>query len=487
MADNQTYHHGTHASSGPENASSPSFPLPDDLTFNTLSLVQVIVYSVLFVAAAAGNVSVFFSLFGERHRKSRIKLMILHLVVADLIVTFVMIPLEIIWRLTVQWTAGNVMCKVMQVLRAFGPYLSSMVLVCISVDRYFAVLHPFKVHDARRRGRMMLAAAWYTSLVCSSPQAFIFRVMEHPAMPGFYQCVTFAFFPSPWHERAYNLFCLLVLYGVPLAAIMLCYGCILAEIRRSSTESAARCPPSRGQNRKRSSEDPPVRLLSEHGGTARDRGSRYVIPECRQHSSLSQPDQATDSAPARGRLRLRRSDTRHIQRARDRTLRLTVIIVLAFFWCWTPYVTMVLWYQFDPDGAGHVNGYLQSSLFMFAVSNSCVNPLVYGSYTTSSKKLTDKVRGSLVRVRDGGRCLLCRRSSGKTVVSSPWKPTSSVVKSVEPDRDCCSLCSSDIHASDYKLYPVDGKPKSVEISVRSDRPDRSVCEVTGSRRGRYSV
>ncbi|KAM7288257.1 putative seven transmembrane receptor [Ixodes scapularis] len=242
MADNQTYHHGTHTSSGPENASSPSFPLPDDLTFNTLSLVQVIVYSVLFIAAAAGNVSVFFSLFGERHRKSRIKLMILHLVVADLIVTFVMIPLEIIWRLTVQWTAGNVMCKVMQVLRAFGPYLSSMVLVCISVDRYFAVLHPFKVHDARRRGRMMLAAAWYTSLVCSSPQAFIFRVMEHPAMPGFYQCVTFAFFPSPWHERAYNLFCLLVLYGVPLAAIMLCYGCILAEIRRSSTESAGKSP-----------------------------------------------------------------------------------------------------------------------------------------------------------------------------------------------------------------------------------------------------
>ncbi|CAN7940692.1 unnamed protein product [Ixodes hexagonus] len=47
-------------------------------------------------------------------------------------------------------------------------------------------------------------------------------------------------------------------------------------------------------------------------------------------------------------MRLRRSDTRHMQRARNRTLRLTIIIVLAFFWCWTPYVTMVLWYQFGP-------------------------------------------------------------------------------------------------------------------------------------------
>ncbi|CAN7938600.1 unnamed protein product, partial [Ixodes hexagonus] len=143
---------------------------PEELTFNTQSLVQVIVYTVLFVAAAAGNVPVFFSLLSKRHRKSRIKLMILNLAVADLIVTFVMIPLEVGWRLTVQWTAGNAMCKIMQVLRAFGPYLSSMVLVCISLDRYFAVLHPLKVNDAQRRGKIMLSWAWIISILCSVPQ-----------------------------------------------------------------------------------------------------------------------------------------------------------------------------------------------------------------------------------------------------------------------------------------------------------------------------
>lgn len=53
--------------------------------------------------------------------------------------------LQIFWRLMVQWKAGGMMCKVFQVVRAFGPYLSSTIIICISLDRYFAVLHPLKV------------------------------------------------------------------------------------------------------------------------------------------------------------------------------------------------------------------------------------------------------------------------------------------------------------------------------------------------------
>lgn len=43
------------------------------------------------------------------------------------------------------------------------------------------------------------------------------------------------------------------------------------------------------------------------------------------------------------RMRLRRSDMSSIERARSRTLKMTIIIVVAFFFCWTPYITMNLW------------------------------------------------------------------------------------------------------------------------------------------------
>ena len=59
---------------------------------------------------------------------------------------------------------------------------------------------------------------------------------------------------------------------------------------------------------------------------------------------------------------------------------MTVIIVLTFFFCWTPYVIIDMWYLFDPTSAEALDPRIQTFLFMFAVSNSCVNPLVYGSY-----------------------------------------------------------------------------------------------------------
>ena len=50
-------------------------------------------------------------------------------------VTFLLMTLEIGWSATVIWTAGDTMCRIMAFFRTFGLYLSSFVLVCISIDR----------------------------------------------------------------------------------------------------------------------------------------------------------------------------------------------------------------------------------------------------------------------------------------------------------------------------------------------------------------
>ena len=157
----------SNTSDGNDSTSSP-LHIPQSLT--DINMTQLIAYSLLFPLAAVGNLLVFVALFRNRHRKSRVNMMILHLSLADMIVTFVFLPTEITWHVTIEWVFGNFGCKVYKFLSAFGFYMSSMVLVCISLDRYFAVLYPLKVNDAQRRGKIMLFFAWLISAVISLPQ-----------------------------------------------------------------------------------------------------------------------------------------------------------------------------------------------------------------------------------------------------------------------------------------------------------------------------
>ncbi|XP_062713163.1 adipokinetic hormone/corazonin-related peptide receptor variant I [Aedes albopictus] len=203
------------------------------------TVAVIIVYCVLFIIAAGGNLSVVITLFrSRRHRRSRVSLMICHLAVADLMVAFIMIPLEVGWRITVQWHAGNVACKVFLFMRAFCLYLSSNVLVCVSLDRCFAVIYPLRVSAARKRGKIMLGGAWFIAFANAIPQSIIFRVQHHPNVPDFTQCVTFGFFTTPAMETAYNLFCVVAMYFMPLMVISAAYTVILCEISNRSREKA---------------------------------------------------------------------------------------------------------------------------------------------------------------------------------------------------------------------------------------------------------
>uniref|UniRef100_A0A336LK69 CSON007408 protein n=1 Tax=Culicoides sonorensis TaxID=179676 RepID=A0A336LK69_CULSO len=348
---NSDHDNNSTRTNGTQNISPPGY---------TESTVPVIIaYCVLFIIAGGGNISVVVTLFrSKRHRRSRVSLMIFNLAVADLMVALIMIPLEVGWRITVEWEAGNIACKAFLFARAFCLYLSSNVLVCVSLDRCFAVIYPLRVSAARRRGKLMLACAWFIALVYAFPQSIIFHVKEHPQIPGFTQCVTFGSFSNQIMETAYNLFCMIAMYFLPLVIISIAYSFILCEIANRSKEK------------------------------------------------VNTP--TTTSA-----LRLRCNDITHIERARQRTLRLTITIVCVFVWCWTPYVFMTLWYMFDRESAAKVDTAVQDGLFIMAVSNSCMNPLIYGSYAmkcrwwpcSNLKAKTSKNGDKLVlqrRSTDGG-------------------------------------------------------------------------------------
>ncbi|XP_011637381.1 gonadotropin-releasing hormone II receptor isoform X1 [Pogonomyrmex barbatus] len=301
-----------------ENLKCNDTELPIDMRFNDGHIVTIVTYSILMVISAAGNISVLImTIIKKRKSKSRIQNLVMHLSIADLFVTFLMMPLEIGWASTVSWEAGDAMCRIMAFFRIFGLYLSSYIIICISIDRYYAVMRPLQILDDRR-GKILLILAWIGSILCSMPQMLVFSLEKHPNHTCYTQCVTFNTFPSYMHQVSYSLFGMVTMYWFPLIVIFYTYTSIFLEICRRSKERI---------------ED-----------------------------------------------KIRRSSNGFLSRARVRTLKMTITIIAVFIICWSPYYVMSVWYWIDRPSALKVDLRIQRALFFFACTNSSMNPIIYGIF-----------------------------------------------------------------------------------------------------------
>ena len=215
----------------------------DNFEFNDRLLLNIIGYTFMFVVGTIGNTIVCIMSYRQTIRpenkgRTNVHKMVLHLTLADLIVSYVVIPLEIGWRLSVQWYAGNFACKFLMFIRAFAFYLSSMTLVALSLDRCLAITKPMasRTSNVKRRGQIMITSAWLISVLCALPQTLVFRVLNHPQME-FYQCTTMQYFDNILLEKIYNSLFLVVVYVVPLLVIVVTYANIILKIFRKSKEN----------------------------------------------------------------------------------------------------------------------------------------------------------------------------------------------------------------------------------------------------------
>lgn len=137
---------------------------------------KIVIYSILFLLSSIGNTTSFIALLNMKKRKNfnqskyRIRLLFLNLCIGDLMVTFIHMPLEIAWAYTDSWLAGDVVCKLMLSLRTFGFYLSSSVLIAITIDRYYAVINPMEIDKINTLTKRLLYFCWIFSFVSSIPQ-----------------------------------------------------------------------------------------------------------------------------------------------------------------------------------------------------------------------------------------------------------------------------------------------------------------------------
>ncbi|KAG7236936.1 hypothetical protein INR49_032978, partial [Caranx melampygus] len=308
------------------NWTSPDMPLQLP-TFSTAAKVRVIITFILCGISTFCNLAVLWAANGHK-RKSHVRVLIINLTVADLLVTFIVMPVDAVWNITVQWLAGDMACRFLMFLKLQAMYSCAFVTVVISLDRQSAILNPLAISMARKRNRVMLMVAWTMSALFSVPQMFIFHNVTITYPANFTQCTTRGSFVTHWQETAYNMFTFSCLFLLPLVIMIVCYTRIFIQISKRMTKKSL------------SSNEPHLRC------------SKNNIPK-----------------------------------ARMRTLKMSIVIVICFIVCWTPYYLLGLWYWFFPDDLeGKVSHSLTHILFIFGLFNACLDPIIYGLFTIRFRK-----------------------------------------------------------------------------------------------------
>ncbi|KAI8497903.1 Neuropeptide S receptor [Branchiostoma belcheri] len=138
---------------------------------------------------------------------------------------------DIVHRLTVEWIAGDFMCKLIKYIQGGVLYGSTYVLVALSVDRYDAIIHPMRfAHD--RKSKAMICVAWGLAALFSIPSPVIFALRMLPN--GEWQC--WAEWPEDWYWTPYMTIVTTLVFFIPLVIISTCYIFIVVKIWRRSKE-----------------------------------------------------------------------------------------------------------------------------------------------------------------------------------------------------------------------------------------------------------
>ncbi|XP_054908946.1 C-X-C chemokine receptor type 1 [Poeciliopsis prolifica] len=189
--------------------------------FNTLALL--VIYIIVFVFSVLGNSVVVFVVCSMSKGRASTDIYLMHLALADLLFCFTL-PF---WAVESHygWIFGTLPCKFISSFQEASVYSSIFLLVCISVDRYFAIVRAKRVLSSRHLlVKVICAVVWLMSGLLSVPVAVQREEILHSELNQFicYENLT-------GESRDQWLVGLRVLrhslgFFLPLVVMAFCYG-----------------------------------------------------------------------------------------------------------------------------------------------------------------------------------------------------------------------------------------------------------------------
>uniref|UniRef100_A0A3Q3L281 Vasopressin V2 receptor n=1 Tax=Mastacembelus armatus TaxID=205130 RepID=A0A3Q3L281_9TELE len=296
-----------------------------------LARAEIAVLAVVLALTTLGNSFVLWVLLRRRKYNAPMHVFMVNLCVADLVVALFQVLPQLIWDITERFQGPDFLCRSIKYLQIVGMFASSYMIVAMTVDRHHAICCPLQAYrgGAVSRWNTPVMVAWGLALVLSIPQVFIFSRSQ--VAPGEFEC--WGEFTEPWGLKAYVTWMTVAVFLLPAFIITICQIRIFREIHNNI-----------------------YLKFKKEDERAKERGRR-----------------ASGGGGTDGRG--------HITKAMSKTVRMTLVIVLVYTVCWSPFFIVQLWAAWDPNPSNQ--GVAFTILMLLASLNSCTNPWIYTAFSSS--------------------------------------------------------------------------------------------------------
>ncbi|KAM4687278.1 neuropeptide S receptor [Discoglossus pictus] len=299
--------------------------------YTSFKTEQLITLWILFILIMVGNSVVLYLTWKERKRKSRMTFFVTQLAITDSLTGIISIMTDIIWRFTGDFMAPDIVCRVVRYLQVVLLYASTYVLVSLSIDRYHAIVHPMKFLQGERQAKVLIAIAWSLSFLFSIPTLIIFGKIQ--LANGEVQC--WALWPDDSYWTPYMTVVAFLVYFIPLIIISVIYYIVIRTI------------------------------------WAKSKAHAVIISNC------------TD-----GNFCASYSHRGLISKAKMKAIKYSIVVILAFILCWSPYFLFDILDNFNMLPETKERIYASVIIQNLPVLNSAINPIIYCIFSNKHCRLS---------------------------------------------------------------------------------------------------
>ncbi|KAL3869066.1 hypothetical protein ACJMK2_041793 [Sinanodonta woodiana] len=186
--------------------------------------IFIILYFVVFVLGLVGNILVCYSVCQSKHLRTVTNYFLVNLAIADFFVILICLPPSVVHTIAESWFLGLTMCKLVQYLQHVSVFVSVLTLAAISVERYMAICHPLTFKGTKFKTRLALIIIWIISLSAAVPELHIMVLLHDDVIPASLNPLLSSCIPGDANmELQYQITITVAFYLFPLSVSAFAY------------------------------------------------------------------------------------------------------------------------------------------------------------------------------------------------------------------------------------------------------------------------